>query len=122
MQADRLLASRYFEKPACSGAWQAPMQGVHSCGKNCIFLGYFGDLMFTVDTYDRWGDRTEGERSLLSFDPPAEAELTPLGMFTIVILFVLALAAGVGVWCLFVACRNATCTWLAQRYGSRSLH
>ena len=121
-QCGRLLASRYFEKPACSGAWQAPMQGVQSCGKNCRFLGYFGDLMFTVDTYDRWGDRTEGECSLLSFDPPAEAELTPLGSFTLFILVMLAIGALVGVWRLIVASCNGICTWFAQRYGRRSLH
>ena len=93
VQPDRLLASRYFEKPACSGAWQAPMQGVKNCGKGCTFLGYFGDLMFTVDTYDRWGDRTEGECSLLSFDPPAEAGLTPLGFTLLVILVTLVTLA-----------------------------
>ena len=119
---NRLLASRYFEKPACSGAWQAPMQGWWSCGRNCRFLGYFGDLMFTVDTYDRWGDRTEGECSLLSFDPPAEAELTPLGSFTLFILVMLAIGALVGVWRLIVASCNGICTWFAQRYGRRSLH
>jgi len=74
------------------------MQGVQSCGKSCEFLGYFGDLMFTVDTYDRWGDRTEGECSLLSFDPPAVTEETPLGFMLrgmLVMLVVLAIVASV---------------------------